>query len=1712
LARAIAITRFQMNGSVNVINNQIVYTPTTGFCNGKDSLEYEICNGNGCDTGRLVINVTCQSDTTTGGGSLKKPVAVNDVATTVTNRSVTISPLLNDTLNGTLTRPLSIVRFQMNGSVNVINNQIIYTPSTDFCNGRDSFDYEICNANGCSKATVVVTVTCGSDTTIGGGGRRPLAVDDVATTRLNSAVTIAVLTNDSLFGALNAPVTITRFQRNGTVNIINNQIVYKPILGFCGGLDTLEYAICTASGCDTGRVIVTVTCENDGTGRPVAVDDRVSTRLDARVTIPVLANDILNGALTRPIAVIRSPKRGMTGISNNQIIYIPDATFCGGNDTLDYEICNVVGCDTASVIVTITCGNDTMGGNANRRPVAVDDRATTRLNTSVSISPLANDTLNGVLTSPLSILGTAKHGSAFLMSNQIVYMPEAGFCGANDTLNYVICNTNGCDTGQIVIAVSCDNGLPRPVAADDIARTKLNTPVTIAVLGNDILNGTLVGPLSISTLQKHGVASVVNNQIIYTPSAGYCNANDTLEYAICNANGCDTARVIIEISCDTTTNGGSGRAVVAVNDNITTRKNTSITFKPTLNDTVRARLLALTISSPPRHGSIGFRGLDTLIYTPNLDFCGLDTLKYTICDTSFVCADAFVFINVTCGNDTTTGGGTRRPNAVNDFATTLKGRNVTIAVLANDSTFGTLTGPVRIVNAPKKGVASVQNNQIVYMSMPTFCGGQDTLTYEICNTNGCDTAEVYIAVTCDTTTTGGGTGRLIVAVNDNISTRKNTSIIFNPTVNDTVITKLLSLSIVSAPSHGSVGFRGLDTLLYTPSLGYCGRDTIQYTICDTAFRCSNAFIYITITCDSIIAGETRKPVALNDFATTQKGRAVTIAVLANDSTYGVLTSPVRVITPPRKGTTSIQNNQIVYTPNATFCGGQDTLTYEICNINGCATAEVHIAVTCDTTINNGSGRKVVAVNDYITTTKNTQIKFIPTVNDTIITRLMSLSILNLPRNGMVSFVGLDTLIYAPNAGFCGRDTFSYTICDTSFNCSNAFIFVNVTCDSVGNNLPLPIAVNDTARVLVNQSVTIDVLLNDTLNGVLRRPLSITGRPRFGTASVTATNQIVYTPFAGFCGGRDTVTYEICNANGCSTAKVSINVICDSITLTRQPIAVPDYATTRKRTPIRITILANDTLNGTLDSIRIVSFPRRGTATIGADNVLTYSTDTCGFVDTLIYKICNRNGCDTALVAINVSCQMDTTGGGLLKPIAVNDTARTLVNQPVTISVLLNDTLNGVLVGRVGITKQPRFGTALVNGNNQIVYTPQNGFCGGRDTLTYEICNANGCSTAIVSINVVCDSLTATLKPVAVFDEAMTRKNTVVRIAILANDTLNGTLDRIKIITAPLLGMASLGSDNVLTYTPDSCGFTDSLVYEICNRNGCDTAIVRIKVPCDPINPNVLAPVAVFDTARTAKGQSVTINVTANDTLRNADTFRITRRPLHGLATFDARRNIVFMPDTSYCGNDTLIYEICNTKGCDTALVTIKITCDVLPPVIRPVAVDDNVKTIVNRQVDFVILGNDTLRGARFAEMVSPPKHGTIIIMPDSMAMYKPDKEFCGMDSFMYRICNAAGCDTAVVRIDVSCGDTLQIFKGFSPNNDGKNDVLVIRGIENFPDNEVIIMNRWGNQVFSRKGYRNEDGWQGTWNNQAVPDGTYFYCIRLNDAKNQQMTGYIQLMR
>lgn len=82
------------------------------------------------------------------------------------------------------------------------------------------------------------------------------------------------------------------------------------------------------------------------------------------------------------------------------------------------------------------------------------------------------------------------------------------------------------------------------------------------------------------------------------------------------------------------------------------------------------------------------------------------------------------------------------------------------------------------------------------------------------------------------------------------------------------------------------------------------------------------------------------------------------------------------------------------------------------------------------------------------------------------------------------------------------------------------------------------------NLITNQgiAVTIDVLANDVLpNGVTS--LTITTAPMNGTVTVNGTTDVTYTPNPDFCGDTDVFDYEICDANGCSSANVAVGVAC-----------------------------------------------------------------------------------------------------------------------------------------------------------------------------------------------------------------------------------------------------------------------------------------------------------------------------------------------------------------------------------------------------------------------------------------------------------------------------------------------------------------------------------------------------------------------------------------
>jgi gliding motility-associated-like protein len=97
---------------------------------------------------------------------------------------------------------------------------------------------------------------------------------------------------------------------------------------------------------------------------------------------------------------------------------------------------------------------------------------------------------------------------------------------------------------------------------------------------------------------------------------------------------------------------------------------------------------------------------------------------------------------------------------------------------------------------------------------------------------------------------------------------------------------------------------------------------------------------------------------------------------------------------------------------------------------------------------------------------------------------------------------------------------------------------------------------------------------------------------------------------------------------------------------------------------------------------------------------------------------------------------------------------------------------------------------------------------------------------------------------------------------------------------------------------------------------------------------------------------------------------------------------------------------------------------------------------------------------------------------------------------------ATGCSMSN-QVQVVFGGT-QIYSGISPNGDGINDWWDIPMLDCYPENTVVIVNRWGSEVWSGTDYNNTTvRWAGKdMNGTDLPEDTYYYMIKYNNTEKQ----------
>ncbi len=526
--------------------------------------------------------------------------------------------------------------------------------------------------------------------------------------------------------------------------------------------------------------------------------------------------------------------------------------------------------------------------------------------------------------------------------------------------------SRGGEVEDYIVSIPMEADARLVAGVDNVTVDEDSTDNVISVLGNDS-----VGPLG-GTKQVVGVGEAANGvvlfengEIVYTPNPDFIGT-DSFSYTLGDGN-------------DNTTQGHVNVTVVNTNDPPTAVDDTfevvvdasGVTLDVLANDTFTPDLdETLTIESftLPPNGALGKTSDGThLIYTPDVDFIGVDEFDYTISDGNGATATAHVTIHVVEAEQLVRIDLQPTDADENPITSISTGELFYVDVIVNDlrdnpegvfsayldmfyessrvsihgdiefgdlfaggqnadlSTLGEIDEAGGVSGTDPNNLASVRLLRVPFIASTTgtvsFVGDwSDEVLHEVSLYGGGAVAEKQISFR-------DASLIIVGAVDDHYTIEEDTTSSFDVLANDAGITSTsLSLASVTATEQGGVVSIVNGEIDYTPPANFFGTDTFEYTVMDTG-QMSTALVTVTVVevNDDPIAVDDEKKISPN--ATNE-----IIRVLDNDSISPDVNEVLRItgVDQPLHGTVMVadDNTQLTYTPDADF-EGTDTFDYTI---------------------------------------------------------------------------------------------------------------------------------------------------------------------------------------------------------------------------------------------------------------------------------------------------------------------------------------------------------------------------------------------------------------------------------------------------------------------------------------------------------------------------------------------------------------------------------------------------------------------------------------------------------------------------------------------------------------------------------------------------------------------------------------------------------------
>lgn len=497
----------------------------------------------------------------------------------------------------------------------------------------------------------------------------------------------------------------------------------------------------------------------------------------------------------------------------------------------------------------------------------------------------------------------------------------------------------------------------------------------------------------------------------------------------------------------------------------------------------------------------------------------------------------------------------------------------------------------------------------------------------------------------------------------------------------------------------------------------------------------------------------------------------------------------------------LPNGSFIYAPKAEF-SGSDAFTFRA--YDGTSYSETSTIYVQVYAVNDAPE----ALNDEFDVNEDSSAYLDILANDTDPdAEWLDGEILEGPSHGTVE-MSEGEAYYTPEAGYVGSDEFTYRAYDGESYSETALVSVNVL-----NVNDAPVAVEDTATVVEDGSVIIEVLANDSdADGDAVGLAAVNGSAN-GSLEALADGTILFTPYPDF-NGSTSFTYSatdgILNSEP-ATVTVEVTPVNDA------PSSGTNYYSCDEDGQIVVNapgVLENDSdIDGDVLSARLDSEPGNGTVQWSGDGSFVYTpnANVTGHFHMYYSAFDGQAYSPSRYVCLNVGAVNDA-------PTVTDDDASCDEDGSTSLNVLGNDSDVDGNELTAELKTDPANGTVTLAANGDAVYTPAEDWS-GTDTFTYRAYDGTEYSVIGVVTVVVAPVNDA---PAAAPESYEVDENTLLTVeapGVLANDSdIDGDALSTSLETDPAGGELNLAADGGFTYMPDP-GFYGEDTFEYYANDG-----------------------------------------------------------------------------------------------------------------------------------------------------------------------------------------------------------------------------------------------------------------------------------------------------